>query len=97
MLQALHTAMTETALTDPASDPATDPVKQLLAAFQGAEALKIGELLDRLGLRHRPTFRKNYLRPALAGGWIEMTQPQSPNSPAQKYRLTSKGRKLSNP
>ncbi len=94
MLQALHTAMSETALTDPVSDLVSDPVKQLLAAFHHDESLKIGELLNRLGLQHRPTFRKNYLRPALAGGWIEMTQPESPNSPLQKYRLTAKGRKL---
>jgi hypothetical protein len=49
-------------------------------------------LLDRLGLRHRPTLSKNHLRPALAGGWIETAQPQSRNSPARQYRLTAKGR-----
>jgi Fic family protein len=95
MLQALHTAMTDTALTDPVDDPVSDPVKQLLAVFQGAEALKTGELLNRLGLKHRPSFRKSYLQPALAGGWIEMTQPESPSSPVQKYRLTAKARRLS--
>ena len=94
MLQALLTAMSETTLTDPASDSVSDPVKLLLAVFQTDEALKIGEMLVRLGLQHRPTFRKNYLRPALDGGWIEMTQPQSPNSPMQKYRLSEKGLKF---
>jgi fido (protein-threonine AMPylation protein) len=93
MLQALHTAMGETALTDPVNDLVSDPVKLLLAVFHNDESLKIGELLNRLGLQHRPTFRKNYLRPALAGGWIKMTQPESPNSPVQKYRLSDKGRK----
>lgn len=93
MLQALLTAMTETVLTDPVDDRVSDPVKQLLATFQGDETLKIGELLNRLGLKHRPSFRKNYLQPALAGGWIEMTEPDSPNSPTQRYRLTEKGRK----
>ena len=90
MLQSLLTAMSETALTDSVSDP----VKLLLAVFKNDETLKIGELLVRLGLQHRPTFRKNDLRPALEGGWIEMTQPESPNSPVQKYRLSGKGRKL---
>ncbi|MEI7867773.1 MAG: Fic family protein [Candidatus Methylumidiphilus sp.] len=94
MLQALRTAMSETALTDPVSDRVSDPVKLLLAAFHHDESLKIGELLNRLGLQHRPTFRKNYLKPALADGWIEMTQPESPNSPTQKYRLSGKGRLL---
>jgi DNA-binding PadR family transcriptional regulator len=45
-----------------------------------------------LGLSHRPTFRKNYLNPALEGGWIERTQSDSPRSPTQRYRLTPKGR-----
>ena len=97
MLHALLTAMEETVLTDPASDQATDQasdqVKQLLAAFYDDEALKTRELLDRLGLQHRPTFRRNYLHPALEGGWTGMTRPEAPSSPAQRYRLTPKGRK----
>jgi ATP-dependent DNA helicase RecG len=35
-----------------------------------------------------------YLEPALALNLIEMTQPDSPKSPTQKYRLTAKGRQL---
>jgi hypothetical protein len=31
------------------------------------------------------------LNPALTDFLIEMTQPDSPNSPTQKYRLTAKG------
>jgi hypothetical protein len=69
--------MSETARTDPLSDP----VRQPLAAFHHDESSNIGELLNRLGLQHRPTFRKNYLRPALAGGWIEMTRSESPAAP----------------
>jgi hypothetical protein len=47
--------------------------------------------MERLGLRHRPTFRKNHLNPALALGLIEMSHPESPRSPVQRYRLTVKG------
>lgn len=43
--------------------------------------------MARLGLRHKPTFRKNYLNPALAAGLVEMTEPTSPRSPTQRYRL----------
>ena len=38
-----------------------------------------------------PFFTLTYLKPLAAGGLIEMTNPESPNSPQQSYRLTSKG------
>lgn len=39
-------------------------------------------------------FRKSYIQPALQAGFIEMTQPDKPQSPTQRYRLTAKGRAL---
>jgi hypothetical protein len=39
-----------------------------------------------LALKHRPTFRQNYLRPALARGLVEMTLPDTPNARNQRYR-----------
>lgn len=50
--------------------------------------------MEKLGLSHKPTFRRNYLNPALAQGDAERTIPDKPNSPVQKYRLTGKGRQL---
>jgi hypothetical protein len=50
------------------------------------------DLIKAVGLSHQANFRKNYLNPALKGGWIEHTQPHSPRSPTQRYRLTAKGR-----
>jgi len=47
-----------------------------------------------LNLKHGQTFRDNYLNPALKEEFIEMTQPDSPKSPTQKYRLTAKGKAL---
>ena len=44
-----------------------------------------------LGLHHRPTFFYNYMQPVMTTGLVEMTQPESPRSPNQKYRLTEKG------
>ncbi len=46
-----------------------------------------------LGLNHRPTFLYDYLRPAIQAGFVQMTHPDSPRSPKQKYRLTEKGKK----
>jgi hypothetical protein len=45
--------------------------------------------MERLALQHRPTFSANYLLPALNAGLVEMTQPESPKSPTQKYRLSA--------
>ncbi|MBW2109787.1 MAG: hypothetical protein JRI36_14165 [Deltaproteobacteria bacterium] len=53
-----------------------------------------GELRKRLNLKHRPTFRENYLHPALEKGYIEMTIPEKPKSRLQKYRLTKRGKKI---
>jgi hypothetical protein len=42
--------------------------------------------MELLGLKHRPTFRDNYLLPALELGLIEITVPDKPNSSKQKYK-----------
>lgn len=48
------------------------------------------ELMQLMGLTHRPTFQKNYLNPALDAGLIERTQPDKPKSPQQRYRISVK-------
>lgn len=84
-------------VTDPVSDPLTDPVndpvlKLLRTLTEGP--LPPSEIQQRLALKHRPTFRTNYLHPALKRMWIERTIPDKPNSRLQQYRLTDKGRTL---
>lgn len=74
--------------TDQDSDQVIDqdsPINRLLAAL-GNEELSAAEIMKRLGLSHRPTFRKNYLTPALDKRLIERTIPDKPNSKNQKYR-----------
>ena len=70
--------------TDQDSDQVTDqdktPLERLLSAL-GDDTLSAAELMERLGLSHRPTFRKNYLN-----NLIERTIPDKPNSRNQKYR-----------
>ncbi len=75
--------------TDQDSDQDTDqdktPTARLLSIL-GNDILSATEIMERLGLSHRPTFRKNYLNPALEKGLIERTIPDKPNSRYQKYR-----------
>ena len=58
------------------------------------EENSVAELMRMLELKGRRNFIQNYLQPALEAEYIEMTQPDSPNSPTQKYRLTTKGKVL---
>ncbi len=73
-----------------ATQQVTQQVRKLLTACVGE--LSRAELMKTIGLKDRVTFARNYLEPALAEAFIEMTQPDSPRSPTQKYRLTEKGR-----
>ena len=93
MLEIIRDSLAEVAVichdTDQVSDQASDqdrmPSDRLLSAL-GDEELSAIELMGRLGLSHRPTFRKNYLNPALEQGLIERTIPEKPNSKNQKYK-----------
>ncbi len=55
-----------------------DPLFNKLRNAMGKDVLSANEIMDRLGLSHRPTFRQNYLYPALRHGLIEMTIPDKP-------------------
>lgn len=72
-------------VTDQVTDQDKTPTGRLLSAL-GDEILSATELMERLGLSHRATFRKNYLNPALEQRLIERTIPDKPNSKKQKYR-----------
>lgn len=85
MMRIILDALRELDKTDQVSDQVSDQVKLLLERLGGDE-LSAAQLMERLGLSHRPTFRKNYLAPALRLGLIEMTIPDKPNSRNQKYR-----------
>ena len=70
---------------DQVTDQDKSPTERLLEVM-GEDTLAAKELMARLGLSHRPTFRKNYLNPALESDLIERTIPDKPNSRNQKYR-----------
>lgn len=80
-------------VTEQVTEQATTQVMKLLVTL-AVGPLGTKAAMSALGLTHRPTFIQNYLQPALNVGWVEMTQPQSPKSPTQKYRLTASGSML---
>lgn len=64
-------------------------VSRLLKALKGE--MSVLEMMMALKLGGRRNFLEKYLTPSLELGLVEMTQPNSPRSPTQKYRLTPKG------
>jgi len=54
--------------------------------------LSAGQLREALEIKHRPTFKKNYIHPAIEAGYIEPTIPEIPTSRLQQYRITDAGR-----
>jgi Fic family protein len=90
MLESIAHALGQLPETDQVADQVTDQVGTLLQAM-GDKEWSATNLMKALALTHRPTFRQNYLDTALDAGWIERTDPASPRSPKQRYRLTTKG------
>lgn len=93
MLEIIRDSLTEVTVVDRSTDQHGDqvndqdkiPTERLLSVL-GDKTLSATELMDRLGLSHKPNFRKNYLNPALEQNLIERTVPDKPNSRNQKYK-----------
>lgn len=91
MLAVILAALRSASSSDQVSDQASDQVARLLASLNTGPKAAVA-LMAELQLSHRPSFRKNYLHPAMASGFVEMTRPDSPRARNQKYRLTPRGR-----
>ncbi len=68
----------------------TPQVERLLTALQGDMGRE--DIMVRLGLKDRKSFRGLYLAPAVQAGLVAMTIPDKPSSRLQRYRLTTKGK-----
>ena len=82
--------------TEQATEQVTQQVTQQVRNLLGIISEEMGriQMMEALELKDRVNFSNSYLEPALAEGLLEMTQPEAPRSPTQKYRLTEKGRIL---
>ena len=96
-------------LIDPSSNPSSyPPTHQVTEATSfiledayvarlihviGTKQLSLKAMMDLLGLKDRVSFKKTSLSPSIAQGFVTMLYPDKPNSPRQKYLLTTKGLK----
>lgn len=60
-------------------------VKRMLAVMEYDVPYTASAIMEKLGLKSRETFRKNYMTPALEEGLLEMTIPDKPQSRNQRY------------
>jgi ATP-dependent DNA helicase RecG len=72
-----------------ASGEVTEEIKRVVLVV--SSEMKRSEIQNILDLSSDDFFRVNYILPTLESGFIEMTFPDSPNHPNQRYRLTVKG------
>lgn len=82
-------------VADGSESPAETPAPgrnemRLLRAMSGEMSRQ--EICDALKLKSRSYVKKRFLDPCRRNGWIEMTLPEKPRSPNQRFRITSVGR-----
>ena len=68
-------------------------IEKLIIAIAD-QYVSVTQMMEYLSLKHRPTFLKNYLSPAIKEQYVRLLYPNSPRHPRQKYLLTTKGRIL---
>ena len=74
------------------TEQVTEQVQRLTKAL-GSQESSSRELMELLGLQHRPSFLYDYLQPAIDAGFVAMTLPDKPRSSKQRYRITEDGRR----
>ncbi|HLW41246.1 MAG TPA: ATP-binding protein [Flavobacterium sp.] len=73
------------------TEQVTEQVRLLISSMADKKYSSV-ELMELVGIKHRPTFLYNYLQPALKSGLIALTIPDKSTSRNQKYYLTEKGK-----
>lgn len=87
VLEQLNEVLAEI-LNTPNTSELSDYTKRMLSVMERGEAYTSFEIMEKLGLKSKETFRKNYLNPALDKELIVMTIPDKPRSKNQKYIKT---------
>jgi len=80
--QILDTVITQVSATEVYT---SEYVKRLLGCMEYDVPYTANALMEQLGLKSKETFRKNYMNPALAQGFVKRTLPDKPNSRNQRY------------
>lgn len=69
----------------------TEYVKKLLNVMEYEVPYTSTVLMEKLGLKSKETFRKNYMNPAMELQLVQMTIPEKPKSRNQRYIRRNRG------
>ena len=67
-----------------------------LVKIIGHNEFSISQLMEKIGLKHRPNFMEYHLNPAISEGYVRLLYPDKPRHPKQKNLLTVRGMALYN-
>ena len=84
MLKNIYDILLEIKDTEQVIEQVTEQVEKLMAVIT-EEPKSANELMELVGMKHKLTFRDNYLKPAVRLGLVLMTVPNKPRSSKQKY------------
>jgi len=76
----------------PASTPQDERTKNILDLCKEPKKREDIQLVAKI--KDREYFRGEILKPLIESGLLQMTIPDKPNSPKQKYVITEKGRRM---
>lgn len=86
MLDAIIQTMQETLMqSNIETSSLSTQAKRLLDVFEDGVPYTTLELMQKVNMKSRSSFKKHYLDPLLQSGMIEMTIPERPNSRNQRY------------
>lgn len=86
MLDAIIETMQETLMqSNIETSSLSTQAKRLLDVFEDGVPYTTLELMQKVNMKSRSSFKKHYLDPLLQSGMIEMTIPERPNSRNQRY------------
>jgi ATP-dependent DNA helicase RecG len=81
-------------LNDQATEQATKKVKEIELLKFCQKEKSIVEMMNHIKLKHRPHFLYDVLKPILEKQLLQLTIPDKPNNPNQKYIITKKGKRF---
>lgn len=85
MLEQIDKILDEIVSQSDRAEELSEYVRRLLSVMEFDTPYTANAIMEKLGLKSKETFRKNYMNPAIKLGLVRMTLPDTPKSKNQRY------------